>query len=102
MASRRCGAEGGLLTKAYARAVRLLARRLAEARSLTNHTETEVSEATKSRRGFASMDPERRREIARKGGASVKPENRSFARNPSLAATAGRIGGLAKPGGKSS
>ena len=25
----------------------------------------------KSRRGFAAMNPERRREIARKGGASV-------------------------------
>jgi general stress protein YciG len=50
---------------------------------------------TKSKRGFASMDPERRREIARKGGASVKAANRSFAKKPGLAASAGRKGGEA-------
>lgn len=47
------------------------------------------------RRGFAAMDPERRREIARKGGASVAGENRSFAKNRDLAASAGRKGGEA-------
>jgi general stress protein YciG len=41
----------------------------------------------KPRRGFACLSPERRREIARKGGASVKAENRSFTRNTALAAT---------------
>ncbi|MGH6993698.1 MAG: KGG domain-containing protein, partial [Caulobacteraceae bacterium] len=30
-----------------------------------------------SRRGFAAMDPERRREIASRGGASVPSEKRS-------------------------
>lgn len=49
-----------------------------------------------SKRGFGSMDPERRREIARKGGASVDPSKRSFARDPSLASSAGRKGGQAK------
>ncbi|MCX8504804.1 MAG: general stress protein [Beijerinckiaceae bacterium] len=44
-------------------------------------------------RGFAAMDPERRREIARKGGGSVPKEKRSFSRNPDLAAEAGRKGG---------
>lgn len=45
------------------------------------------------KRGFASMTPERRTEIARKGGASVPKEKRSFAANPELAAAAGRVGG---------
>lgn len=49
----------------------------------------------KSRRGFASMTPERRREIASKGGKSVAPENRSFSKDKALAARAGRIGGMA-------
>lgn len=47
------------------------------------------------KRGFASMTPERRREIASKGGSSVKPENRSFSKDRNLAARAGRKGGLA-------
>ena len=46
-----------------------------------------------SRRGFAAMDPERRREIAKRGGASVPSEKRSFAQNRDLAANAGRKGG---------
>lgn len=44
-------------------------------------------------RGFAAMSLERRREIARKGGASVPSEKRSFACNRDLAVTAGRKGG---------
>jgi general stress protein YciG len=52
-----------------------------------------------SRRGFAAMDPERRREIARRGGASVPSEKRSFAQDRSLAANAGRKGGAASRGG---
>ncbi len=47
-----------------------------------------------STRGFASMDPERQRAIARKGGESVPNEKRSFSQNPGLAASAGRKGGL--------
>ena len=50
----------------------------------------------KSRRGFASMTPERRREIASKGGKSVKPENRAYSRDKGLASRAGRKGGLAQ------
>jgi len=53
----------------------------------------------KQRRGFACMDPERRREIARKGGASVRPDNRSFSRDRDLASAAGRKGGEASRGG---
>ncbi len=51
-----------------------------------------------SKRGFASMDPARQREIARKGGASVPSEKRSFSQDRSLAATAGRKGGEASHG----
>src|SRR5476651_2227379 len=46
-----------------------------------------------STRGFASMDPEKQRAIARKGGESVPHEKRSFSQNPELAAQAGRKGG---------
>ena len=46
-----------------------------------------------STRGFASMDPEKQRAIARKGGESVPNEKRSFSQNPALAAAAGRKGG---------
>lgn len=50
-----------------------------------------------SRRGFASMDPERQRELARKGGASVPASKRSFSKDRDLASTAGRKGGEARP-----
>ncbi len=53
----------------------------------------------KSRRGFAAMSPEKRREIARKGGASLPAERRSFSRNPQLAVEAGRKGGSRSKGG---
>lgn len=46
-----------------------------------------------SNRGFASLTPERRSEIARLGGASVPREKRSFAANSELAREAGRKGG---------
>ena len=51
-----------------------------------------------ARRGFASMSPERQREIARKGGASVPSEKRSFSQDRDLAAKAGRKGGEASHG----
>lgn len=46
-------------------------------------------------RGFAAMDPERQREIARMGGRAVDPAKRSFSQNNDLARRAGRKGGLA-------
>lgn len=48
-----------------------------------------------SKRGFASMTPERRRQIASMGGKAVKKENRSFSRNRKLAVSSGRKGGAA-------
>ncbi|RTL81273.1 MAG: stress-induced protein [Hyphomicrobiales bacterium] len=39
------------------------------------------------------MDPEKRREIASKGGKAVPAERRSFSQNADLASSAGRKGG---------
>lgn len=55
---------------------------------------------TKARRGFAAMSPEKQREIARLGGLSIPPAKRSFSRDPSLAAAAGRKGGRNRHAGK--
>jgi uncharacterized protein len=52
-----------------------------------------------SKRGFASMSPERQLAIAQKGGASVKAQNRSFSRDPELASRAGSLGGKASHAG---
>ncbi|MEW6255350.1 MAG: KGG domain-containing protein [Pseudomonadota bacterium] len=46
-----------------------------------------------SNRGFAAMDAEKQRAIARKGGESVPAEKRSFSQDRALAAAAGRKGG---------
>ncbi len=47
-----------------------------------------------SKRGFALISVEKRREIASKGGRSVPAEKRSFSQNRNLATEAGRKGGL--------
>jgi general stress protein YciG len=56
---------------------------------------------TKKPRGFAAMSPEKRREIASKGGKSVPASKRSFS-NPEVAAAAGRKGGSRVPAHKRS
>jgi len=50
------------------------------------------------RQGFASMDQEKQREIASKGGQSQGKENNpgNFANDPARAAEAGRHGGQAR------
>jgi len=53
----------------------------------------------KSNRGFAAMDDDKQREIARKGGESVPDDKRSFSQDPKLASEAGRKGGEASGGG---
>lgn len=50
----------------------------------------------KSRRGFASMTPEKLREVSAKGGASVPAEKRMFSVDRTLATDAGREGGKTK------
>ena len=52
-----------------------------------------MEDTAKSKRGFASMSPEKQREIARMGGKSVPAEKRAFSQRPGLAAQAGREGG---------
>ena len=54
-----------------------------------------------SKRGFASMDSDRQREIASKGGKSVPAEKRSFSHDRELASEAGRKGGQASGGSRS-
>jgi general stress protein YciG len=49
----------------------------------------------KSKRGFASMTPERQREIASMGGKAVPNASRTYSRDPALAAKSGRKGGQA-------
>lgn len=67
----------------------------------TPKTETTPQEGV-SRRGFASMTAERRRQIAAMGGKAVDPSQRSFALDRELAREAGRKGGLAVPAEKRS
>lgn len=50
-----------------------------------------------SKRGFASMDPEKRRRIASMGGQA---SGGNFARNPARASEAGRKGGLRSHGSR--
>jgi uncharacterized protein len=57
--------------------------------------QVEVSNPPSSKRGFAPMSHDRQVEIARKGGASVPDEKRSFFQDRALAAAAGRKGGKA-------
>jgi general stress protein YciG len=51
-------------------------------------------------RGFASMDEEKQKEIASKGGKSVPAEERSFSKDPELASEAGKKGGENSHGGR--
>ena len=48
------------------------------------------------KRGFASMDEQKQRAIASKGGQSVPDEKRSFSQDRTLASEAGRKGGEAR------
>jgi len=60
----------------------------------------ELAPGARKPRGFATMSPARRREIAAKGGSSVAPEKRSFSLNKDLAKEAGRKGGTNVPAEK--
>lgn len=52
-----------------------------------------MDEQPRSKRGFGSMDPDRRRELARKGGLATPAASRSFSKDPEKAREAGRKGG---------
>lgn len=53
----------------------------------------EPENKTKKLRGFAALSPEKRLELARKGGAAVKREDRTFSKNKGTASKAGMKGG---------
>lgn len=55
-----------------------------------------------SKRGFASMDPEKQREIARKGGRAAHEKGTAHEFTSEEAAAAGRKGGQASGRGRSS
>ena len=55
--------------------------------------------ANNDKRGFGSMDEDKQREIASKGGQSVPAEKRSFSQDHDLASEAGRKGGEHSGGG---
>jgi general stress protein YciG len=58
-----------------------------------------TDEKPKARPGFGGMTPERRREVAAKGGSSVDPAKRAFSKNRDLASAAGKLGGATSHGG---
>jgi general stress protein YciG len=59
---------------------------------LENNTETNTQER-KVTKGFASMDPERQREIARRGGRAAHASGHAHRFSPDEARAAGRKGG---------
>jgi uncharacterized protein len=63
--------------------------------------ERDDNEGGTSNRGFASMDEDKQREIASKGGKSQGKENNpgNFANDREKAAAAGRVGGQHSHGG---
>lgn len=56
---------------------------------------------SKGRQGFASMSPEKQREIASKGGKAAHKKGTAHQFTPEEAAAAGRKGGLASGRGRS-
>jgi len=65
-------------------------------------TESAMSEAPrrKERRGFASMSPEKQREIASKGGRAAHRKGTAHRWSSEEARVAGRKGGLISRGGR--
>ncbi len=61
----------------------------------TQHADNRSQRSPPSRRGFASMDPERQREIASRGGKAAHASGNAHQFNATEAREAGRKGGLA-------
>jgi general stress protein YciG len=59
-----------------------------------------VTEIRKERRGFASMSPEKQREIASKGGRAAHQKGTAHEWSSDEARDAGRKGGMASRGGR--
>jgi uncharacterized protein len=60
---------------------------------MANEKQNQDQNQDTSKRGFAAMDEDKKREIASKGGQSVPDEKRSFSQDPELASEAGKKGG---------
>jgi uncharacterized protein len=58
-------------------------------------SQPQVGEKTRSRRGFASMDPGEVRKLASKGGKAAHEQGTAHEFTPEEARAAGRKGGLA-------
>lgn len=61
----------------------------------SNEQQPPAKRAGTARRGFASMDPQRQREIARAGGKAAHAKGTAHEFNPQEARVAGSKGGLA-------
>jgi uncharacterized protein len=59
-----------------------------------------VNEKPKARRGFASMSPEKQREIASKGGRAAHAKGTAHEWSSNEARDAGRKGGMVSRGGR--
>ena len=59
-----------------------------------------MNETRKERRGFASMSPEKQREIASKGGRAAHQKGTAHEWSSDEARNAGRKGGMASRGGR--
>lgn len=57
---------------------------------------TDAAPCRKHLRGFGSLSPDARKEMAARGGGSVPDAKRSFSTNRELSQEAGRKGGLAR------
>lgn len=60
----------------------------------------QMLDSKKTRRGFASMSPERQREIASKGGRAAHAKGTAHEWTAETARIAGRKGGLVSRGGR--
>lgn len=58
-----------------------------------------MTDTPKKLRGFAAMTPERRREVATRGGKSIPAEKRAFSVDRDLARAAGRKSGFLRQRG---
>lgn len=65
-------------------------------------SQTDDKHERSSTRGFAGMDPERQREIARKGGRAAHQQGTAHEFTSEEARAAGRKGGQASRGGRGS
>jgi hypothetical protein len=68
--------------------------------SFKTHEEDAVDGVRKERRGFASMSPEKQREIASKGGRAAHEKGTAHEWTPDEARHAGRKGGQISRGGR--